>query len=314
MKPGKVDVSQAYSSDIFRHAPKVLFDKLAVIFRSFLVHGTISLSALACSFMPLLKSARKDRTKFDSYRAVAGASQLLKLFEYTCLTLWGDYLQSDTLQFGFKPGTGTDQCTWLLTTVAEHHYLRGSSTLCCLLDVKKGFPSVKFADLFKICLDEKGLPPIVVRVMMFMYAEQEGHIKFHGRKSSTFRITNGMREGAAASPALWAVYADGILKVLRRSGLGCHVAGMWCGAVMYADDLALLATNRAMLSEMLAIAVKHGEGLNLKFSSSQDPKNVQVFLHFLFWTSTCKKDSLPRASLAQWCCSALEGECNASWS
>ena len=38
---------------------------------------------------------------------------------------------------------------------------------------------------------------------------------------------------------------------------------------MYADDLALLATNRAMLSEMIAIAVKHGEGLNLKFSSSK---------------------------------------------
>ena len=293
MKPGKVDVSQAYSSDIFCHAPRVLFDKLAVIFRSFMVHGTISLTALACSFMPLLKSARKDRTKFDSYRAVAGASQLLKLFEYTCLNLWGDYLQSDTLQFGFKPGTGTDQCTWLLTTVAEHHYLRGSSTLCCLLDVKKGFPSVKFADLFKICLDEKGLPPIVVRVMMFMYQEQEGHIKLQGRRSSSFPISNGMREGAAASPALWAVYADGILKELRRSGLGCHVAGMWCGAVMYADDLALMATNRAMLSEMLAIAVQHGAGLNLRFSSSQDPKKCKSFCIFFAGPQPARKIIYP---------------------
>ena len=280
MKPGKVDVSESYTSDIFCNAPRILFDKLAVVFRSFLVYGTITMSAMACSFMPLLKSARKDKTKFDSYRAVAGASQLLKHFEYTCLDLWGDCLQSDTLQFGFKPGTGTDQCTWLLNTVVEHHHLRGSATFCCLLDVKKGFPSVKFADLFHICLDVKKLPPIVVRVLMFMYEEQSGHIKLQGHISANFSLINGIREGEAASPALWAVYADGVLKVLRQSKLGCHVAGMWMGAVMYADDLALLATNRAMLSEMLDLVVRHGAGLNLTFSSSQDPKKCKSFCIF----------------------------------
>ena len=46
--------------------------------------------------------------------------------------MWGGYLDSDSLQFGFKSGTGTDQCTWLLSSVAEHHLLRGSPTLCSL--------------------------------------------------------------------------------------------------------------------------------------------------------------------------------------
>jgi hypothetical protein len=121
MKPAKIDVSQGYTSDVFRHAPPIFFEKLAAVFRSYLVHGTITLSALACSFMPILKSAKKDPTQFDSWRAVAGASQLLKLFEYVILNLWGDYLTSDSLQFGFKTGTGTDQCTWLLHSVAEHY-------------------------------------------------------------------------------------------------------------------------------------------------------------------------------------------------
>ena len=103
---------------MFRHAPPILFEKLATIFQSFLTHGTITLSILTCSFMPLLKSARKDPTKFDSWRAVAGASQLLKLFEYVILNIWGGHLESDDLQFGFKKDTGTDQCTWLLLSVA----------------------------------------------------------------------------------------------------------------------------------------------------------------------------------------------------
>ena len=80
MKAGKTDVTGGYASDVFRHAPEVLYEKLASVFRSYLTHGTITLSILSCSFMPLLKSARKDPTQFDSWRAVAGASQLLKLF------------------------------------------------------------------------------------------------------------------------------------------------------------------------------------------------------------------------------------------
>ena len=131
MKAGKIEVTGGYSSDVFRHAPELLCDKLAVVFQSFVTHGTITLSILSCSFMPLLKSARKDPTQFDSWRAVAGASQLLKLFEYVILNIWGGHLESDSLQFGFKPGTGTDQCTWLLLSVAEYYVNHGSPTLCC---------------------------------------------------------------------------------------------------------------------------------------------------------------------------------------
>ena len=74
MKSGKIDVHQSYTSNVFLHAPPLLFDKLAAVFRSYLVHGSITLSVLTCSFMPLLKSAGKDPAQFDSYRAVAEAA------------------------------------------------------------------------------------------------------------------------------------------------------------------------------------------------------------------------------------------------
>ena len=108
-------------------------------------HHCSTLSIHTCSFMPLLKSARKDPTKFDSWRAVAGASQLLKLFEYVLVNFWGGHLESNILQFGFKKKTGTDQYTWRLLLVAEHYLTRGTPTLCWLLDVRKGFPGCSSA-------------------------------------------------------------------------------------------------------------------------------------------------------------------------
>ena len=270
MNPGRKDVSESYSSDVFKHGPELLNEHLAIIFRSFLVHGTMPLSILACAFMPLLKG-RKNPVKFDSYRAVAMASQLLKVFEYCILEVWGSCLESDSLQFGYKSGTGADQCSWLLLTTAEYFVQRGSPTLCCLLDVSKGFDRVKFSTLFDTLL-KKGLPAIVVRILIFSYTEQSGVVQVAGRRSSTFGLSNGTRQGAVASPALWAVYVDDLLLELRSKGLGCFVAGVWMGAVLYVDDLALLAPTRKVLAEMLAVVEKYSCSHNLNFSVDSNPK------------------------------------------
>ena len=89
MKPYKGDVSEGYTSDALLHGPDILFDLLALIFRSWLVHGTVCLSLLSCAFLPLLKSALKNPADTSSYRAIAGSSLLLKLFEKVILLLWG---------------------------------------------------------------------------------------------------------------------------------------------------------------------------------------------------------------------------------
>ena len=114
MKSGKADVTGSFTSDILIHGPDILFDYLAGIFRSFLVHGNVTLELLTCAFLPLFKGGLKHPHISDSYRAIAGSSQILKLFDYVILLLWGDLLGSDTLQFGFKIGTSTKQCSWLV--------------------------------------------------------------------------------------------------------------------------------------------------------------------------------------------------------
>ena len=89
MKPGKSDVSCGFSSDAILNAPDILFEHLAARFRSFLFHGNMTPSLLACSFLPLLKSSLKDPADIGSYRAIVGSSLLLKLFEKVVLLIWG---------------------------------------------------------------------------------------------------------------------------------------------------------------------------------------------------------------------------------
>ena len=57
LKPKKSDVSGSFISDAFKVAPVILFHQIAVVFRSWLYHGTLTKNLLACSFLPLLKSS-----------------------------------------------------------------------------------------------------------------------------------------------------------------------------------------------------------------------------------------------------------------
>jgi hypothetical protein len=271
MKPHKMDVSQGFSSDAMLHAPDLLFGILALVFQDWLIHGTVTKSVLACAFIPLLKGS-KDPGNTDSYRAIAGSSLILKLFERCILLIWGDQLHSDSLQFGFKQRCSTGTATWLVQEVMQHYLRQGSKPVAVVLDCSKAFNLAKFDLLFSRLL-ERGLPAVVVRVLAFSYQEQKAWIRW-GRActSDMFDISNGTRQGSVASPAFWSVYLDPLFTELREAGVGCHVAGVFVGVVGYADDLLLLAPSRDAAQRMLRTCEVFTKKSNIMFSTNENPK------------------------------------------
>jgi len=52
------------------------------------------------------------------------------------------------------------------------------------------------------------------------------------------------------SLVLFAVYVNDIICKLSASGRGCHVAGIFLGVLMYADDLLLISSTCSDLRRM----------------------------------------------------------------
>jgi hypothetical protein len=182
----------------------------------------------------------------------------------------GDLLQTDSMQFGFKAGVSTTQCSWLVNEVSNYFMRRGTAVSACLLDCSKAFDKCRFDVLFSKLI-KKGLPAIVVRVLIFMYEEQTCWVKLGGNKSRTFKVTNGTRQGSVLSPLLFSVYLDDLLVKLRNLGLGCHIGGLWYGGCGYADDLILLAPNRDVLQRMVDVCQLYAVEHNLVFSTDPVP-------------------------------------------
>ena len=82
----------------------------------------------------------------------------------------------------------------MVAEVVDYYKRKGQPVIGTLLDCSKAFDKCLFDKLFKKLL-EKGLPAIVIRVLIFIYEEQKAHVRWGKVSSETFDITNGTRQG-----------------------------------------------------------------------------------------------------------------------
>ena len=62
---------------------------------------------------------------------------------------------------------------------------------------------------------------------------------------------------------------DDLLNTLQLSGLGARIGKVFCGAAMYADDLALVASSPEEVQEMLDIVSHYASQWRYQLNSSK---------------------------------------------
>ena len=81
-------------------------------------------------------------------------------------------------------------------------------------------------------------------------------MKWKSSFSDIVALKAGVRQGGILSPYLFAVFVNSVLIKLKSSKLGCHIAGMCFNAIMYADDLLLLAISLRDLQLMVDLCIE----------------------------------------------------------
>ena len=69
--------------------------------------------------------------------------------------------------------------------------------------------------------------------------------------SSSFRVSNGVRQGGILSPYSFNMYVDYLSQTLNRCRTGCLSGNMTINHLMCADDLVLLSPSTTGLRELL---------------------------------------------------------------
>merc|ERR1712015_187742 len=108
-------------------------------------------------------------------------------------------------------------------------------------------------------LMERGVPLCFLNILIYWYGNMFVKCKWRDTFSHVFDVNSGVKQGGVLSPKLFAIYLDDLIILLKNSGFGCHIIDLFVAAILYADDLALVAPTRSSLQGLIDICTEYGD-------------------------------------------------------
>ncbi len=87
-------------------------------------------------------------------------------------------------------------------------------------------------------------------------------------------MEKGLRQGCPLSHLLYSIYVMGMVEKLEEGDLGVKEGEEWCGALLYADDIVLLAESPKELQRMLDTMGQYAEEWRFTFNARKSKSMV----------------------------------------
>jgi exonuclease III len=193
-----------------------------------------------------------DRADPGNYRGIALISCIGKLY----FSLWAQRLAQrgertlDEKQGGFRWGRSTVDQALTLYEVLRQRKKEKKDTFLCFVDFRKAFDTVWHNGLWKRLWDS-GVRGKAWRIVRKLYASISAKVRLGDKTSRQVKMKQGVRQGCPLSPTLFNYFVDELSTQLRKSGYGSKFNGLDVGALLYADDVVLLADSAEELQGLI---------------------------------------------------------------
>ena len=166
-------------------------------------------------------------------------------------------------QGGFIAKRGTCEQSFALRQLACRLCAEKKAFLIAFIDCKSAFDRV-MRQFMLLKLHQKGVRGKIWRIIRDMYQGTSVSLGEY-----LLDVLCGVREGGISSPTCFILWLDDLVKELKRAGLGVDVAGELLCALLYADDIALLAHTAEELQKLLDIVWNYGKKWHFSFGVSK---------------------------------------------
>jgi hypothetical protein len=86
-----------------------------------------------------------------------------------------------------------------------------------------------------------------------MYTSETSSLLLNGAATEPWAVTTGVRQGASTSPTLFNLIPEQLSKLLTNSNQGVKVGDKTIPALMFADDVILIANTRQQLQHLIGL-------------------------------------------------------------
>ena len=95
------------------------------------------------------------------------------------------------------------------------------------------------------------------------------NIRWGNTVSSSFHVTNGVKQGGIISPVLFNVCMDDLSTSLNNSGIGGHIGEKTINHLCYADDICLIALSSSAMQQLLNICHTYSTEHSLLYNGNK---------------------------------------------
>ena len=169
------------------------------------------------------------------------------------------------VQYGFMPDKGTGNAIFVLRRLVERSVEKQRDVYTCFIDYRKAFNTVKHESLVEL-LQSLDVDKSETRLLTNLYWKQTAAVKCGDDISEWLDIKQGVRQGCVASPHLFALYMEMIMKELDDMD-GFRIGGTVVNNFRYADVSVIIAKSDEQLQRLINVVLTKSEEKGLYLNS-----------------------------------------------
>ena len=242
------------ANEFLKHAPPELLKILLMYFNLNMKEGRTCKSWCSGLIALIHKEGPKDDP--NNYRGICIMNALLKVLCSLLNNRLQDYCNErnliDPAQIGFKEKSRAVDHIFTLKSLVNKYVVdqKGKKLYTCFVDFKKAFDSVWHAALFRK-LENKGINGNFLEIIKSIYDLTECAVKINGKATKYFRYEKGVQQGNPLSPLLFNLFINDIFTAVKNDSAITLDGIKNINALMYADDLIIMATSPEELQKSL---------------------------------------------------------------
>ena len=177
------------------------------------------------------------------------------------------HMEISPVQYGYIPDRGTRNAIFVLRRLVERSIEKQKDVYTCFIDYSKAFDTMNHESLIDL-LSSLDIDAHDVRLLTNLYWNQQAAVRHNGELSNSIDIKQGVRQGCVASPHLFALYTEMIMRKLEGMR-GIKIGGVLINNLRYADDTVIIAETEEELQQLIDIVVQESEKKGLYLNGSK---------------------------------------------
>jgi CRISPR/Cas system CSM-associated protein Csm2 small subunit len=233
--------------------------------------------------VPILKKG--DSRECKNYRGISLLSIVGKVFMKIIQSRLQKHREQTSReeQAGFRPHRGCTDQIFAIRQLAEERIRCGKRTVIVFIDFKSAFDCVHRPALWRT-LESEHVPQKIIQLLQASYNGSTSSVRIRNELSEEFPIQTGVRQGDVASPLLFNIVIDAIMRETFENRRGVQYdVNNFLTDLMFADDSAIFADTDAEATDILyhiaRIAQSYGLRINADKTKVMTTDGSQAIVH-----------------------------------